>query len=105
MSQHSDDEQPEIDKNGIEWWTVNYRDAPRDIVPPEPVDPEVQRQKLAEVARRHAAGERFYFTPNEQLAYDADGRPTACQPRKSDEITAFGSQQQQRNERGDDEAP
>lgn len=85
-----DDEQPEIDEHGLLWHSIDdHRNVPRDIVQP---DPEAQRAKLDEVARRHAAGERFYFTPPpEQVAYDADGRPAACSPPETTEITMFVS--------------
>lgn len=72
------DEQPEIGEDGLLWHSVDHRNTPPDVVQP---DPEAQRAALAELARRHANGERFYFTPlPEQMAYDSDGRPAAGPP-------------------------
>lgn len=95
-----DHQQPEIDENGLEWWTVDHRNAPRDIVPQEQVHPLTQRPKT--VAHRHANGERFWHVPPEQqLVFDANGRAAAYRQPPGAEITTSAPQLRQRNEEED----
>lgn len=70
----TDDQQPEIDDDGREWFSTESRQAPRDIVPQPHLDRAQQHQLWSEVNQRREAGETFYIAHGETVS-DVDGVP------------------------------
>ncbi len=70
-----DDQQPEIDDDGREWFSTERREAPRDIVPQAHLNHAQQQQLWHDIRQQQAAGKTFYIAHGETM-YDTDGLPS-----------------------------